>query len=138
MYLALTVIMASFIIKYSVYYQKNVAQLNYTLWDISTVTAGDFTVQFNIPEKCYQNYMNTVYVKMNDQSENSRIKTFKEYLTEAIMEQLNRCERVLKKSVHDDELEDLQIAACFFGYANSKLITMLKKRGNFLTNGKIE
>jgi len=32
-------------------------------WDVSTVTAGDYSVEFDIPRENYENWYNTVYKK---------------------------------------------------------------------------
>lgn len=54
------VFIALFFIVY-VDYIKQLSKNNFVEWDVKTITAGDYTVEFDITKKMYENFCNTVY-----------------------------------------------------------------------------
>lgn len=54
------VFIALFVVNYLDYIKK-VQQNNYVEWDVKTITAGDYTIEFKIPDAFYKAYMNQMH-----------------------------------------------------------------------------
>ena len=54
------VFLAMFIISYIDYVQK-LEENQYVEWDVKTITAGDYTIEFKIPDAFYKAYMNQMH-----------------------------------------------------------------------------
>ena len=50
-------IFISFIFLCSIYYLYETSKLEYKSWDVATVTAADFTVESNISEAMWNNFI---------------------------------------------------------------------------------
>lgn len=38
-------------------YLNEISRLSFNEWDVSTITAGDYTVEFDVSENFYENFM---------------------------------------------------------------------------------
>jgi len=103
-----------------VYFLRKAAVLNYKLWDISTVTTADFTVQVTFSDKMWPKWKEHIAANKNPKC------SFKEYFREELLRQLNTVECALKGHDHDP----IDIATIFFAYPNNELINLLNKRGD--------
>jgi hypothetical protein len=45
--------------------------VNYVDWDVKTITAGDYSVEFDIGKKTYDRWKNKYYDERNPMSENA-------------------------------------------------------------------
>lgn len=117
-------------------------------WDMATITAGDYTVEFMISRENYDSWNELYYNKPNGPFEQGKSPGFalKEYLKSEIEENLFRWIRqnpnVLemdekkkkkkgKKKLKKKDAEDLRprIADIVFSFNNRKLIHALRARG---------
>ena len=49
-------ILICFLYILSIYYQEQTARLDYKMWDVNTVTVGDFTVETIITSSMWRNF----------------------------------------------------------------------------------
>ena len=113
-------------------------------WDISTVTAGDYTVEFDIPAKAYQDWYDGAYKARGGEFEQgySPALSLKRHMTERIESVLNQ-EVTSRKNTGNLNLqrkstsrkvinENIKIADMQFAYNNSALIHALRERGSYI------
>ena len=110
-------------------------------WDISTVTAGDYTVEFPIHKKYYQVWYNNVYKKAGGEFEQgySPALSLKRHLIqeiEGILEEEFRKRGGQAISLGEQRKssaaainDNFRVADLVFAYANSDLIHALRARG---------
>lgn len=111
-------------------------------WDLSTVTAGDYSVEFEIPAKAYQLWYNRVYKQSGGEFEQgyspalSLKRTMVDQIEEAMKAEVNRRKGtgdtfIQRKTTEQKELnENVAVADIVFSYNNSKLICALRDRGS--------
>jgi len=58
-------------------YVRTVQKTKYLDWDVKTITAGDYSVEYNISEKQYKHWKDYYYDEKNMLNETSQ---FKQYL----------------------------------------------------------
>jgi hypothetical protein len=49
---------------------------NYIDWDVKTITAGDYSVEFNLDDKTYNYWKNKYYDESNPINENAQFKLY--------------------------------------------------------------
>lgn len=116
-------------------------------WDISTVTAGDYTVEVPISKEAYLQWKLNEYPRERDLGYAPAL-SFKRYLTEKIESTLRRerdrrvgaNETVERKNTHNNKeiSENVAIADIVFSYNNSKLIHALRDRGQSIALQKFD
>ena len=119
-------------------------------WDMSTITAGDYSVEFTIPRKSYDDWYNAHYAQPGGPVENdiSPALALKEYMS-------NEIERILddwitnhpeaarpddgmkkKKKKNKDGSDRVgqktKVADMVFSFNNRELILALRARGQFI------
>jgi hypothetical protein len=72
----LGVFMALFFVVY-IDYVKQMMKSNYIEHDVKTITAGDYSVEFDIPEKLYKTFLSTEYNPLTGQT---KAAAFRDYL----------------------------------------------------------
>jgi len=104
-------------------YQRQVNEIEYKQWDISTCTPADYTIKMKISQKMYDNY----------KSQHSHIP-----LDEHIIKELEEKIVTLKEVNKDDDGNDYEckVALMKFGYRNGELIRKMKVRGALIGTGK--
>ena len=50
--------------------------VNYVDWDVKTITAGDYSVEFDIMEKTYARWKSRYFDERNPMSENAQFKLY--------------------------------------------------------------
>lgn len=80
----LAVFVAMFVINYIDYVQK-LEENSYVEWDVKTITAGDYAVEFDIDEEFYNDYMKHVhdewFEKTNEKRQyKSRVQAFQAWI----------------------------------------------------------
>ena len=119
-------------------------------WDLSTVTAGDYSVEFEIPAKAYQLWYNRVYKQSGGEFEQgyspalSLKRTMVEQIEEAMKAEVARRKGtgdtfIQRRTTEQKELnENVAVADIVFSYNNSKLICALRDRGNNIALQKFD
>lgn len=90
-------------------YLENTSKIDYKLWDVSTCTPADYTVELRIPPDAYEAY----------KADPNKV-PFDQYIRETF-------EKFVSELPHrdDDEAGPVKIACMSFGYANGDLIRLL-------------
>ena len=60
----------------TIYYLSSTAYIDYKLWDVSTVTAADFTIEWAIPESIWPKFCKT----LDESSDESKSVAFENYI----------------------------------------------------------
>lgn len=107
-------------------------------WDVKSITAGDYSVEFDLDVKTYDYFKNTYYDETNPMSENLQ---FKLYIQNDLEDRINHPD--FPDQGYDDGDEDAQnsrkkIAQITFAYENGWLIDQLTYRGYYIKNEKWE
>lgn len=114
------------------------------------MTAGDYTVEFDIPRSNYEQWYNRTYQQSGGEKDQgySPALSLKRHMIEQIEQALN--EEVKKrqddggrlegrKSTQEKEINtNMRIADLVFSYNNSALIHALRARGNFIALQKFD
>ena len=58
-----------------IYYLYKTSKIDYKVWDVNTVTAADFTVEYNITEQAWENFK-----KSKDANQENLIGSFYKYI----------------------------------------------------------
>lgn len=58
-------------------YLKNVFKNTFVEWDVKTITAGDYSVELDIPEEMYKTFLDTKYDPLSGKT---KIAAFRDYL----------------------------------------------------------
>ena len=116
-----------------IYYLRMTTEIDYFMWDLKTVTAGDFTARLEISDEMWDYQVD--YLKKNP----FKSEHFKEVIKEAIVEQLSKKEPAEgfdngKKNFKPK----VEIACIQFAFDNSELIFLLKDRGKYVRQYDIE
>ena len=112
-------IFSCFLFLITVSYMKQSALLEFQIWDFSTVTAGDFTVELQITETMWKTYLgiHEFNEELDRQSMSgmprSLLFDFKAFLQKEITQRLNKMPKVITEDTN------LRIANVNFAYNNS-------------------
>jgi hypothetical protein len=117
-------------------YIKCIAMNTFVDWDVKSITAGDYSVEFDLDVSTYDKFKDLYFDKTNPMSENSQ---FKLYIQNELEDRLNDPE--FPDQGYDDGDEAAQqsrkkIAQITFAYENGALIEWLKDRGYYVKNEK--
>ena len=113
------------------HYLTNLQDIKYAEWDLKTVTAADYTVEFRIPRPLFENFCQQRELRGDKQPDESKVFDFSEYLKEKLEEILNE-----RPIVFDEE--EIKIANIAFAFDNAQLIHLLRKRGAAIKYNKVE
>jgi len=75
MFGSLTVFVYLFVVIYFDYI-KCVAMNTFVDWDVKSITAGDYSVEFDLKVETYERFTNNYYDSSNPMSENAQFKLF--------------------------------------------------------------
>jgi hypothetical protein len=123
----------------AIYYLKHISKLNQIDWDVQTITAGDYTVEFLISPNAYTWFLEHIYHAKDKDAGLSTGESLKAYLVKEIEQNLTRFLLANKSDSHnhDDEhankLTEVQVADLVFAFNNQDLINLLKIRGSHIT-----
>lgn len=108
----------------------------YVDWDVKTITAGDYSVEFDLELATYEKFQRTYLDVKNPMSENAQ---FKLYIQNELESRINA--QSYPDRGYDDESEKhkkKKIAQITFAYENGAMIELLNSRGKFLQTEKWE
>lgn len=125
------VFLALFVLNYFDY-MKQVAELGFVEWDVKTITAGDYTVEFNLDETFYDDYIEK---ELDDWIEES-LAEGREYLSKLqsfqfwIQRQMERRLLQTPSLGYEDTDDCVEVAVTTMAFKNEKIINLLRKRGD--------
>lgn len=103
----------------------------YIDFDINTVTAGDYTIEFDMPPESHAYFIDHYH---NPHSPMSEIAQFKLYVQTELESRLSSMEDLGL----DGQTDKIVIAQITFAYFNDQVITWLRKRGDLIKAEKYE
>ena len=115
-------------------YLKQVQKNNFLDFDIKTITAGDYSIEFDLDHRIYEKWKSTYYMENNPISEMAQFKIYIQNILEERISAMNDlgydgpCENPDEKKI--------KIAQITFAFHNEKIINLLKKRGVFIRTEK--
>lgn len=112
------------------YYMSVTQDLDFKVWDVNSVTVGDFTVYWNISPDQWRFYRENISKDAED--ERSDIEKFTAWLTNEMETRVNSVPHVVTPGT------DLKVARINYMFDNMQLIRTLDKRGNLITAGVVE
>jgi hypothetical protein len=106
-------------------------------WDMSTITAGDYTVEIKIPNDAYQQWYDGEYRAGGDfENDVPPAVSLKARLIEDIetclTEEMNQGGKAESKRKKKSEVDQIKIADVVFSFNNHKLINGLQERGRLI------
>ena len=113
-------------------YIKTVQAKNYVDWDVKTITAGDYTIEFDIEEDAYERWKKTYYDETNPIAE---VAQFKIYLQNDLERRINE---MPDQQYDEPDQRDYwkKIAQITFAYSNAEVVQWLIDRGYYIKNEK--
>lgn len=99
-------------------YVKNVEENNYIEWDVQTITAADYTVEFEIDPEMFATFKNHFYDETNSLSE---ISQFRLYIKDEMEMRLTEFPSLGYDGIEGDNME-VKIAKITFAFINDKVI----------------
>lgn len=102
-------------------------------WDLATVTAGDYTIEFDIGVDFYEKF---VLTHGNNKPEDASMgEWFRDWIQNEMEEKLTK----IPNLGYDDGVpERIEIAATTFAFENGQLIKLLRKRGAAIQGDKFD
>lgn len=97
-------------------------------WDVKTVSAADYTVEFRIKPEMYDHFQEKYLNKQNPISE---IGQFRTYVKEEMEARLNDFPNLGIDGDKDEEVV-IRVACVTFAFDNSEIIQNLKYRGSYI------
>lgn len=124
------------------HYLKRSSKLVFLDWDITNITLGDYSIEYEISNEAYDWFLENIYIPNDKPKDLSPGESLKEYLILEIEAKLND---VLRKKREDDpegskgiKINQVKIADIVFAFNNGKLIKLLRKRGMYIANQKYD
>lgn len=109
-------------------------------FDVNTITAGDYSIEFDIEDEVYESFLTQVY--HNDEEEFSKAKfgqtpniAFREWIKKLFEDRISD----LPDLGYEDEVQErINISICTLAFENGALIDLLKKRGTAIRYEKYD
>jgi hypothetical protein len=111
-------------------YIKTLQKTKYVDFDVKTITAGDYTVEFDIDEEIYAEFQQNYLDPTNPMGE---IQQFKLYIQLELEKRLNQFPN---NGVDGPGEQNIKIAQITLAFNNAKVINWLMKRGTFIKTEK--
>ncbi len=113
-------------------YVKSVAKNDFVEWDVKTITAGDYSVEMDISEDMWNNFVAAEYNPLTNKK--SKVQHFRDILRK----ELNKRFSSLPNLGFEEDEDEVRIAQITFAFNNAQIINMLKTRGAFIKNQKYD
>ena len=97
-------------------YTGSVQELRYIDWDVATITAGDYSIEFNLDSKSYKRWKKNYYDRSNSMSENAQ---FKYYVWSDLEKRINEMPEQGCDNNDEERAKKKCIARISFAYDNS-------------------
>jgi len=111
-------------------YVQVVQKLKYIDFDVKTITAGDYTIEFDLDEDMYDHFIRNYFDPTNPIAECAQFKLYVQ------LELEKRLSDMPDLGYEEEEQKEIKIAQITFAYDNAELINSLKKRGKYITTEK--
>lgn len=122
--------MALFYICY-IDYVRSKAKNDFVEWDVKTITAGDYTVEVDIPKSMFEKYVSDIY---DPDYGMSKATCFRNYMKKELQKRIQEFPNL----GYEDEGAEMKIAQVTFCFSRAPLINMLRKRGLFIKTQKFD
>lgn len=125
------VFIALFVVNYLDYIKK-VQQNNYVEWDVKTITAGDFTIEFDLDETFFKDWMDKEMQPWVEKCAGegkefqSRVHCFQGWIQN---EMETRISELPDLGYEDEPVEKVKVAVTTLAFKNADVINMLRQRG---------
>ena len=114
-------------------YIELVSKNDYVEWDLATITAGDFSIEFDISADFWEKFAHT---QMGSKPEDASVgEHFRDWIHNEMEGKLSKAPDL---GYDDHPPERIEIAATTFAFQNGKLIKLLRKRGAAITADKFD
>lgn len=107
---------------------KQVAKNNFVEWDVKTVTAGDYTIEFDIEAEFWEKFL--AQHGSSKPVGSTMIVHFRKWITKEMEKKLSALPDL---GFEDHPVTNVHIAATNFAFDNADLINLLKARGEAIT-----
>jgi len=111
------------------YYLGSAAKIDFKAWDVGTVTAGDFTVEYQIPSVVWKKFEDA-----HTDHTRSEGADFEDYLKKEFESIISQEPSVLYPNLVVPP--SIKIANITFAFNNAKLIALLRTRGSIVAAGQ--
>ena len=114
---------------------KKVQANSYVEWDVKTITAGDYTVEFQLDETFFQDYIDKEMAGWIEKSalQNrkylSKLQSFQFWLQCQMEERLNQTPTL---GFDEDDDAPIKVAVTTLAFKNAQIIELLTERGNYI------
>ena len=128
------VFIALFVINYNDYMRK-VSENGYVEWDVKTMTAGDYTVEFDIDKTFFDDYCEKELDNWVKESEKegrvylSKLQSFQYWIQKEMEDRLNKT-----PWLEFDDDTPVKVAVTTMAFRNAKIIELLRERGSYIKN----
>lgn len=92
-------------------------------WDVKTITAGDYSVELDISEKMWNNFLNEVY---KPELAATKMVQFRNFLQSKLEDNISALPDL---GYEDEPVQRVNISMLSFAFDNAQLINLLKVRG---------
>ena len=127
------VFIALFVVNYLDYIKKS-QENEYIEWDVKTITAGDYAIEFDIGPDFYKDYLEIQKEAWIDEAARqgrapflSRVQSFQAWIQ---WEMEQRLSKMPDLGYEDEPVKDVKIAVTTLAFKNADIINLLKKRGS--------
>ena len=105
-----------------IFYLTRMSKIKLLEYDVSTVTAADYTVEYNVPPEVFHDFVSQHY----NPEDGTKADGFKKFIKEEFENRVSAEKAVFK------ETNDIRIANIFFAFDNPKLMKLLMERGKYI------
>lgn len=110
---------------------RQLAKNNFVEWDVKTVTAGDYSIEFDITAAFYEAFEKTVGVeRMHGKT---LAQHFKIWIQQEMEKKLSKLEDL---GFEDTPVDEIHVAVTTLAFDNAELINLLKTRGTLIRTEK--
>ena len=113
-------------------YQRSAEAHKFVDWDVKTITAADYSVEFNIPESMYEAFVTRFHDPTNPISEIGQLRL---YIKHEMERRLSAFPPLGMDGPEGDEMP-VKIAMITFAFDNAEIIHGLRQRGKAIRNEK--
>lgn len=114
-------------------YVRQVAKNNFIEWDVKTVTAGDYSIEFDITDEFYDSFV--AQIGINKDKNIPMATHFREWIQNEMETKLSQLEDL---GYEEEPPQRIEIAATSFAFENADLIHLLRKRGAAIKADKFD
>lgn len=112
-------------------YIKQIQKTNFVEWDVKTITAGDYAIEFDVTEKFYRDFKEK---KAGDKpAEMPWARYFAVWLQKEVEDKLSQ---IPDLGYMNKPIQKINVAFVNLAYDNSQVINLLKERGTFIKTEK--